>query len=116
MSDLTLKNLAIRLIKKRGKIATLRQVTTSVTEENPGTPVTSTSDETVDIVTFPIEQKYLKGDLLMTDVQAYMSVQSDVRPAVNDRMVVNGVTHRIVEFMPIEPGNVTVLYVLFLRK
>ena len=117
MSYESLAQTALRLIKRRGKDAKLKTVTTTFAEGDPGTPIRSQTSQDIKLVAVPIEQKYLKGDLLVTDQQVYVAaagVQGEI--CATDKIEINGITNRIVELMPIAPGPITVLYIVFLRK
>lgn len=116
MSDATLAATALRLIKKRGKIGQVKTVTTTFAPNKPGTPIQTTSLEDVHMVTVPVEQKYLKGDILITDKQAFIAASGVTELHAKDRIILGGVTHKIVGLETIEPGNTTILYIAFLRK
>ena len=113
MSYETLSATATRLIRKYGKDAVVKTVTT--TSVRPGNPVQSTESHDVKIVTVPVEQKYLGGDVLITDSQAYIPMTGRALTA-KDLIVIGNSTYRIIELIPVEPGNIVVFYIAFLRK
>ena len=113
----SLANVALRLIEKYGKTAVLESVTTTVRLEQPVNPIQMAEPRTVKIVTVPTEQKYLDGDILITDIQAYIAASGlDVPVRAKDFITINNNTFRIIKLIPYRPGEVTIIYVVFLRK
>lgn len=116
-----LRATALRLINKYGRLVTLSLAADGPTPDpakpwEPGAP--TLTPHTLKAVVFPVEEDYVDGTtILSTDEQAIVAAAA--LPAAPDpkSVLVDGSTaYKTVKVLPIEPGEVPVIYTLFLRR
>lgn len=110
-----LKATAERLIERFGQSATLTSYSESGDAWNPTlTPSTAT----VRVAVFDYRNSEIDGELILQgDKLVYLSTAGiSAVPANSSKLTIGGVTHSIMDVMPLAPGGTAVFYKLQVRR
>lgn len=106
---------AERLIKRFGQVVTLTQTANSGTAYNPSQTET---DHSCYGAVLAYAENEIDGTLIKnTDKQVYLSTEGlSVTPAVADKITVDGISHEIINLMPLSPAGTVVFWKVQIRK
>jgi len=111
-----LRKVASKLMAKFGGEATIRRVTTGVYNPTTGTISETSVDSTVRGVLQDVNLREV-NDLIQAGDKRLLIAAADVAiaPSTDDRVIIGGVTHQVIQVQTIEQDNTAITYELILR-
>ena len=112
----SLQKVANKAISKFGGDVTLQFVTTAAYDPATGTASESTTTATVKGVLEDVNAREANGLIRGDDKKLTIAASSITSvPGTDDKVVIGGVTHQIIQVETIEQANTAIVYVFFLR-
>lgn len=112
----SLQKVAKKVIGKFGGAVTLQFVTTAAYDPATGTASESTTTATVKGVLEDVNAREVNGLIRGDDKKLTIAASSiNSTPSVDDKIVISGTTHQIIQVETIEQDNTAIVYVFFLR-
>jgi len=111
-----LRKVASKLMAKFGGVATIRRVTTGAYNTTTGTVTETTADTTVRGVLEDVNLREV-NDLIQAGDKRLLIAAADVAnaPTTADRVIIESVTHQVIQVQTIEQDNTAITYELILR-
>jgi hypothetical protein len=112
----SLQKIASKLMSKFGGTATIRRVETGIYNATSGTVTESTTDTTVRGVLQDVSLREV-NDLIQAGDKRLLIAAADLAnaPITADRVIIEGVTHQVIQVRTIEQDNTAITYELILR-
>lgn len=83
--------------------------------DNPGDGTTTTTD--LDAVVKGVSYKYLRdANILTTDLQVIAAIVPDITPTPNDFIIIDGISHKIVQDISTPASDVRAVWKWIVRK
>lgn len=111
-----LRKVASKLMLRFGGVATIRRVTTGAYNPTTGTASETTSDVVVRGVLEDVNLREV-NDLIQAGDKRLLIAAADVAmaPTNADRVIIENVTHQVIQVQTIEQDNTAITYQLILR-
>lgn len=84
------------------------------TPDNPGEPVEV--EHTLNAVARPVSTKYVDGSHIVQSDKQIIMPGDGIEPRMSGSMKIDGVTHKIIEIMPVPAAGDPVTYTVIVRK
>jgi hypothetical protein len=111
-----LRKVASKLMAKFGGVATIRRVTTGAYNPTTGTVTETTTDTAVRGVLEDVNLREA-NDLIQANDKRLLIAAADLAsaPTTADRVIIESVTHQVIQVQTIEQDNTPITYELILR-